>query len=207
MFETAEVRWFWPEQNLSLVRSWFFAGSQRVAQEKRTDRYLVFPKCSSTGVKLREDRFEIKVRKDAVKPCFFPKSVEGQLEFWSKWSHDYFWPPAQLKNIHRSDAWQIISKHRLLRRFSIEGEEIASEVHELESGCQVELTQATTNAETSPWLTLGLEAFGTDVDLEEILTKVAADFFLQHGPPPGVKLTSDNSFGYPAWLARLGKAS
>ena len=207
MFETAELRWFWPEQNLSQVRSWFFAGGQRVSLEKRTDRYLVFPKSSSTGVKLREDRFEIKVRGETVKPCTLPKGVEGQLEFWSKWSHDSFWPPARLKNLHRSDSWQIVSKHRLLRRFSVEGEEIASEIHELESGCQVELGQVTTSAETSSWLTLGLEAFGAGADLEEILTKVAADFFIDHGPPPGVKLEKNRSFGYPAWLSSLGKKS
>jgi hypothetical protein len=207
MFETAEIRWFWPQQNLSLVHSWFFAGGQRVSQEKRTDRYLVFPKCSSTGVKLREERFEIKVRGETVKPCPLPKGVEGQVEFWRKWSHDNFWPPAKLKNLHRSDSWQIVSKHRLLRRFSAKGKEIASEIHELESGCQVELGQVTTSSEASSWLTLGLEAFGADADLEEILTKVAADFFLGHGQPPGVKLTPDKSFGYPGWLSNVGKKS
>jgi hypothetical protein len=179
-----------------------------VSQEQRTDRYLVFPKSSSTGVKLREERFEIKVRGETVKPCVLPKGAEGQLEFWSKWSHENLWSPSKLKNLHRSDSWRIVSKHRLVRRFSVEAEEIASEVHALESGCQVELGRVSTNAEASSWLTLGFEAFGTrDADLEEIITKTAADFFLQQGNPPGVTLTLDRSFGYPAWLSNLAKSS
>lgn len=66
-----------------------------------------------------------------------------------------------------------------------------------QSGCQFEWTELT--AGSRRWLSIGLEAFGQPMDLEESLRVTAGK--VMPSIPPGLTLDETTSMSYPEWLA------
>jgi hypothetical protein len=69
LFNTAKIRWFWLERNVESIQSWFVGEGPMADSEIRTDIYLVLPGCETTGVKLRDNNFEIKALAETAARC------------------------------------------------------------------------------------------------------------------------------------------
>lgn len=205
MLKTAEMRWFWPAQNLETLQTWFSEAGGPPEREIRTDSYLVLPDCRTTGVKIRATLFEIKALTVDAGIWTFPTGQSGRLLRWVKWTHAGTDPSTLQEELCTSGTWQPVSKERFRRKFAVAGEavsEISSPGAVNESGCNVELTRVSVAGRQPVWLTLGLEAIGPDGQLLDILKRVGEVFFCSPGSPPGIKLSELNSFGYPEWLNR-----
>ena len=50
------------------ILSWFSAGHVPDSEPVQVQEYLLFPDCESVGVKLREQRFEIKAKSGPSRP-------------------------------------------------------------------------------------------------------------------------------------------
>jgi hypothetical protein len=203
LFNTAEIRWFWPERNVESIQSWFVGAGPMPDSEIRTDIYLVLPGCETTGVKLRNNNFEIKALAETAGSCFWPTGQSGLLQRWVKWSLASPKLPTLLDDLLSVGIWQSVTKERLLRKFTASPEtftETGSAHSDGEEGCSVELTRVTTDARQPSWLTFGFEAFGPNAKLFDILNVAAGHFFSRHGSPSGVELSEANSLSYPGWL-------
>ena len=64
---STEIRWLFQNDSFEMAAGWFknYSEISPKAEKMRTDYYLLFPGCDNVGVKLREEKFEIK------KPCNF----------------------------------------------------------------------------------------------------------------------------------------
>lgn len=201
MFQTAEVRWFYPEPLPAHVIAWF-CGKQSLEPQERTDRYLIFPGCETVGVKVREGRFEIKALQGTGGIVRYAPHVTGRAECWVKWS--YGDPPVEpwvrALQFERAD-WIDVVKARRLRSFVFDGTQVAEVpgLAQVELGATVELTRIT--ALDRDWWALAFEAFGASQRNRETLHAVAGIFFA-HNPPP-VRLNVTQSCSYPTWLAGL----
>ena len=83
MLNSAEVRWFFRGQSPAEVKHWLDMGEQH-KQEAREDEYVLIPSCQTTGIKLRNDRFEIKALTCRVGEERFAAKIEGVVEKWAK---------------------------------------------------------------------------------------------------------------------------
>ena len=216
MYHSGEFRWFCPGTPPDELAGWIGAGELGVAEAPRVDAYLVLPGCETTGVKIREGRFEIKARTSDPQAVVVTDSVSGIRDRWVKWSR-------QAPNIDAlralvaapGDDWAFVGKRRRLRKFTlVDGtvREVAASELPLR-GFQVELSalratggkldesEAATSRlpDADPWWSLSLEAFGPPGNvLQDVLA--AADYLCR--AVPGLRLGTRFSAGYPAWLAQ-----
>lgn len=209
---SAEMRWFFPGRVPEDVRTWFERGRAVPVEPARTDRYLAFPECDSVGVKIREGRLEIKANVAGPTLRAVNRHVEGWSDSWLKWSAGSGDPPfplaPALEHLMRHGTWIPVVKERRLRRWSAEGDALVEIVPGgpaawPASGCLVELTGLRAGDDGDPWFTLGFEAFGERDAVEGILSEALHAFFADHGAPPGLPLTEEESDSYPAWLDSL----
>lgn len=205
MKETAEIRWFWESSGPSEVVRWFAAGEDTIQQEERTDNYLLLPDCETVGIKLREDRFEVKALIGKEQNICPKTAPEGVLQRWTKWSLTSDRLPAMIEEITETGTWQAVTKNRLQRQLEIlpgptaerQGREKAAE-----AGCSVELTYLGNRHQLPCWMTLAFEACGLPSEAWKSLETAVERFWQDMGPPPGVLLSIADSFSYPAWLNR-----
>lgn len=180
---TAELRWFYrgtlPEETLQ----WFQQEQlgKYVAPEEREDVYLYLPECEYMGIKLRQERLEVKWRKAELGVVGFGDQVEGKAEKWGKWlCEDPSAESFQLAGVV-GKLWVSVKKVRAQRLYE---------------NCAVELTQL--NVGDNDWWSLAFEAVGDDVSLVDNLQTVASSVFKSHHYP---KLQVEDSYGYPSWLS------
>lgn len=209
MLHSAEIRWFFegslPEKEHLI---WFFSGqadelTSGQEEERRTDRYLVFPGCESVGVKERQRKFEIKTMRGSAETASYPGGISGRLETWVKWSYG---GPAALAWVaalrSETSGWIEIAKNRWTRKYSLDSESL-EEVHAKDAkpaeGCNIELTGV--EAAGSHWWTFGLEAFGDQQNVRSNLAAVANHFLTANRPP--FKLGTVGSVSYPVWMSGL----
>ncbi|WP_235526439.1 hypothetical protein [Nostoc piscinale] len=81
MLTTIEVRWFYPGTIPTEIEEWF---PQNCSPEKREDWYLYAPKCDYWGIKLRQERLEVKWRKAELGVLNVGELIEGRVEKWGK---------------------------------------------------------------------------------------------------------------------------
>ena len=208
-YQTAEVRWFFREKAEKDPVGWFVMGQPSDLRgqwaDPRVDRYLLFPGCTSIGVKERESRFEIKALQGAAGTVRFPGRVTGLLEHWVKWSYGQAPVAAWTKALRQErERWIEVEKTRMLRTFSLDHgvlEEVSSD-YQPGQGCTIELTKVAINvAGAELWWTIGLEAFGPVEKAALNLHKIANAFFALTTPP--WQLSTVNSCSYPVWLHGL----
>lgn len=207
---SAEIRWFFrldpspvpeqPPQPPAPVLAWFLESLKLPwPQQSRTDRYLLLPGCTSTGVKLREGRFEIKALCRTTEPVVLADGITGLVDRWVKWSYGSEAAGPWTAALNRETAgWLDVTKWRLLRSFDLAGTEV---VEVTEGGIPtiantVELTVV--RAHNRYWWTLGLEATGVPEKLGKHFKRLSRYFFGQTNPP--LVLNEDHSYAYPTWI-------
>jgi len=205
MFHTSEIRWLTAGILLKETLGWFTAGQRLERATVQVHEYLVFPGCDTVGVKLREDRFEIKANLGVSQPLSLPMGVQGRSERWIKWSLPTKELPMLGQALHQSGPWLRVRKERNQRTFSAETghlREVSRDALPV-TGCNIELTSIEVEADPPCWFTFGFEAYGPPSVTAGILEEGVASFFKAQGQAPGMNLTKTNSFSYPTWLKNL----
>ncbi|NNK71837.1 MAG: hypothetical protein HKO94_01470 [Flavobacteriaceae bacterium] len=154
LFKSSEIRWFSSEKESleSIFRS--LPGEFDNAQE-RTDYYLITA-LANTGIKIREGRHELKLKRDSDE---FIESI-GTIEHWAKWSSTEEQNILNtIEDIHLSD-WLAVIKKRFLKIYSVSknGKNVANAYGFVHDGCGVEFTIL--KIDDQMVYTLGLEAWG-----------------------------------------------
>lgn len=223
MYYSAETRWFFEGALPESVAAWFDSSAMAHREAKRTDEYLLLPGCSTTGVKLREERLEVKAQIHPPEAVSYDDSVSANRDAWVKWSRP-IGNIGALRNVRTADddRWVFVEKARSIRLVSLESaapSHPADPTTRLANGCQLELSTiraAVGLLDTPPspndwdsageWWSLSLEAFapwlgdGTHRFFENL--DAGARYLFSSAPP--VRLTQDASRSYPAWLQQFG---
>jgi hypothetical protein len=185
MLISIELRWFYPGTIPIETNDWFntqASGELVEPPEAREDFYLQIPECEYLGVKLRQQRLEIKLRQSELGVLRFGDNLEGKVEKWAKWmcednTAENLLPVDVIKN----KPWVGVKKVRSQRRYP---------------NCNFELTQL--NIQGNEWWTLGFEAFGAEVNLMENLQAAAS---LVGENCRGLQMRSQDSYAYPKWFS------
>jgi hypothetical protein len=204
MVPSAEVRWFIPTELPEDVLGWFTNGRKIDPEISRDDEYLVLPGSDAVGVKLRQERFQIKALVSPPHTITIGHGITGRTDQWVKWSFAHESLKQMLPALHESGQWVTVTKERYLRKFSAEG--TISEVDQGDrpgKGCNVELTRINVKMDPGVWFSLGFESFDGQGEVTSILEEALRSFFAKHGPPPDLKLEEANSLSYPAWLSEF----
>ena len=200
LFESAEVRWFFPDGDARVpaLVAWF---SSVKAEEPRVDRYLRRAR-SDLGLKLRGAKpSSADLKLEAKFLVASPGAIElgrvrGRVERWRKVAFT-----VASSSLEDDGAWLAIEKERRARRWALAGG-AAREVSggALESGCNAELTALCAidgDRRRRAW-TLGLEAFGREDALLQTLEESARALFSEQ---PSLTIGSDRAASYPSWIA------
>ena len=192
------------------MAAWFADGSIGVSAPKRTDDYLLLPGCSTTSVKLREGRFEVKVITSEPVSVSWSAQVAGKRDTWVKWSRKISDPDALLELTGSDDAtWLSVSKQRDLRLLSLDGaapEEVEPNTVRLTNGCQFELTRIVLGGRgrEEPWWSCSFEAFG---QAPSVVRNLESGMEFVFRTPPPLPLHEDRSMSYPYWLMQCTQHS
>ena len=207
MLHTSEARWFIAKILPDEVLDWFRAGRALESEGVQVHEYLLFPDVSTVGVKLREGKLEIKAMVSPPRPLSRDLGVTGRMDEWVKWSFASEGLKTLAPALQQSGRWLKVRKERVLRTFSAGGDGQVEETSRLTpfpaSGCNVELTRVTVEADPRFWFSLAFEAFGAPALALKILEIAIRSFFQEHGRAPGIRLSQRNSLSYPAWLVNL----
>jgi hypothetical protein len=210
VLHTAEARWFIAKILPDEILEWFKAGQALESEGGQVHEYLLLPDVSTVGVKLREGKLEIKAMASAPRPLRRVLGASGRTDQWVKWSFASEGLQTLAPELQRSGRWLKVRKERFLRRFSAGGDGLVEETSRLmtfpPSGCNVELTRITVEADPRFWFSLAFEAFGPPALAVKILEIAIRSFFQEHGRAPGIRLSQRNSLSYPAWLVKLTRA-
>jgi hypothetical protein len=203
MFYSAEARWFFPGDLPDKMVAWFERGSLGVSSPERTDEYLLLPGVSTTSVKLREGRFEVKVITGELEEVAWSDKIVCAQDTWVKWSRKLSDPGALRELTAGDDArWIRIAKQRDLRLISLDNEEaveIEPNTIRLSNGCQFELTRINLLDSDAGdlWWSFSFEAFGKPGSIVENLKRGTSHVL---GAPPPLPLPKAQSMSYPQWL-------
>lgn len=184
MLTSIELRWFYPDTLPPLIQDWFSSDSLNEpleAPSQREDFYLRLPQCETLGIKLRQERVEIKWRK-AELGLLRKGNVEGKAEKWVKWMCDDKAAQSLVTvDIESKAHWVSVMKQRQLRKYP---------------NCNVEITNL--NIEGNAWWSLAFEAYGEEADLMDNLQSAANLVLPTYS---GANLQLQDSYAYPKWLA------
>lgn len=181
---TIELRWFYPGTIATEVERWFqedCPGEKLESPEEREDVYLYLPECEYLGIKLRQEKLEIKWRKAELGVLRFAQGLEGKAERWAKWSCEDPTKESFLPADVVGKPWVSVQKVRSQRRYQ---------------DCNVELTHLSVRGDA--WWSLGFEAPvepATPVDNFHLLTTQVLKTY------PNSHLQAQDSFAYPSWLS------
>lgn len=203
MFSSVEVRWFYPGEIPDKVQTWFGGiATEVIEQAPREDIYLLSTHAGKFGIKLRENRIEVKEKEHVYGDRQLGHQVVGAIESWNKVSfgleedqHNYF----STQNL--TPSWIAITKTRQLsefyfKRYNPKTDTLFSFSVE---ACHLELTKI--EVQDQYWWTLGLEAYGADDKNFDHLLQRTGQFFSEELP---FQLDLEHSYGYPQWLNQLG---
>ncbi|MFQ4143144.1 hypothetical protein [Chlorogloeopsis sp. ULAP02] len=205
MLTTYELRWFYPRKAPEEIQLWFEQNclvQPLQAPETREDIYLYSPESKFLGIKLRQERLEVKWRKAELGTLNFSGSVEGKVEKWGKWlCCDSKQESFELDQVVNNPVWVSVQKvrysqlYQVLPEFSLQP---MCDDENIDNGCKVELTHLT--IQESAWWSLGFEAFGDNSRLMDNLQITANKAF---NTECGFKFLAVDSYAYPSWLTRV----
>jgi CheY-like chemotaxis protein len=157
-----EIRWFFPataaDRRPALCND--------VVPARRTDRYAAPGHCGC-GIKLRNERLEMKLRRKSLGQLTLPAAA-GDLEQWDKWSLPLTVAPA-LADLQTS-GWIAVEKNRFRIYFSLGPAGIYQLDQPPDSGYQLEWCELEVNGQR--WLTVGLESLGDSAVLAQHFSSV-----------------------------------
>lgn len=203
MLTTTEIRWFYSGTLPAEIQDWFntdVLGEHHHPPEEREDVYLHIPECEYLGIKLRQKRLEIKLRKAELDALRFGDNLEGKAEKWVKWSCED--PTAESLipvDLVKKAPWLTVKKVRCQRKYQVSYNTSLISVpvdRAIDRGCNVEITQL--NIHDNAWWSLAFEAYGEDTNLIDNLKAVASWILKSY---PIFKLQTQDSYAYPKWLA------
>jgi len=203
---SAELRWFWSEEEPVELASWFHSRDVHPfapgGGETRVDRYLVDSQQFGLGIKCRGGKsgIEVKGLVSTFEPGLAVDPFLGPIEIWAKWASG-----SLSLDSHETIA---IEKRRWLRKFDTAAgspREMELDVTEKpargepfpESSCNVEFTVISLVGHSS-WWTLGFESFGGLARVAQGL-KAVAEVLASRDPPP---MQKGLQVSYPEWLAK-----
>jgi hypothetical protein len=203
VYPTTEVRWFLAENIPRRAEQWFRdVGEPNHLLESRVDRYLRLPNDNALGIKLRENRLEIKARSATYGNVIISSSVAGRLEGWLKWSFQLADDDAQAITFGGTDpSWVSVNKERMLKRFLVRDQGAAIPVPVDDSGpktCALELTATAALGQT--WWSLAFEASGDDVQSRDRLVFTARQIF---ATPHPFTFVAGESLSFPQSLRKI----
>ncbi len=185
MLTSIELRWFYRGTLPPEIQDWF--DSQALleppeAPEQREDFYLLLPECETLGIKLRQERLEIKWRKAELGVLRFGDNAEGKAEKWVKWICEDNTVESLVKvDVESKANWVGVLKVRSLRKYP---------------NCNVEITRLT--IEGNSWWSFAFEAYGEEANLMDNLQSAANIVFQTYS---GSNFQLQDSYAYPKWLA------
>lgn len=189
-FTSLECRWFLEKP----VPKEFELIFKEVPVDVRTDVYWVKdfknnPNALNQGIKLREGRFETKTKTNVYRIPEIPAIVQQ----WKKTGEVI---PQEL-NLQKD--WLEIPKKRQLINYRIEDGILSKASEYSPEGCNFELTHFGPPFEK--YSTIGLEAFGTEENLQKYLSITYAEISNTSVIEQIVSLKISKS--YPEWIAEL----
>jgi len=199
MLESIELRWFFKGvMPKNVVKYCNLSFKCRI--EYRTDYYLELKNCNYLGIKLRDERLEIKWRKNSndVLKLYNP-NMSGNIESWVRWE----WVDGasyndiiKFMNIQTNSPLIKIDKKRSQKKFIVKNR-VLEEIYcnQRDFDCALEITELKINDQM--WWSVGFDIFkGEDKTLFEVMIK-------DHGIQDlMLKFDVDNSFGYPEWISK-----
>jgi hypothetical protein len=205
MYSTVEVRWFYRGAIPDEVRYWLgISGSPAIQETTRIDTYFCLPEYDDLGIKLRQDRLEIKQRHRHLGELTFSECASGYVEAWRKWSFPLAIADQQPAALTLpTGAWLQVKKIRLLYRFGLgDDRRLLALPPDVVAGpgCEVEASNIWITGQQ--WWSLAFETFGPESSLEDSLLATAENLLVHKEAPI---LAARASYGYPSWLARIIK--
>ena len=80
-----EIRWFY-NHNFDEIKEWWELQNLPYNDEgQRTDYYFLIPTVDNLGIKIRENKLEVKWRIPNSQKRFETERLEGFIEEWVKW--------------------------------------------------------------------------------------------------------------------------
>ena len=86
MYHSGEIRWICRNGPRAEVESWFSNCSTAVSEPPRKDTYVILPRCTTAGVKIRQGNIEVKAQTEPTTLASFTERVSGYQDAWVKWS-------------------------------------------------------------------------------------------------------------------------
>lgn len=200
-YPTLEVRWFLRGQIPETIAQDFHQGTIVPPLEKREDWYLQLPHNEELGIKLRENKVEIKKRVDDRGTRQLSEHVAGQLEEWVKWGFGSDIENQLFLEHAFQQEWIAIKKSRQQKTYQILNQKITEVIDPacpIERGCNLEL--ATLEMQNQTWFSLGFEAFGERDRLQETFDQVV-HYVLKNSQFS--TLQAENSYSYPGWISAV----
>lgn len=206
ILDSLEVRWFFAGDHLAAAAACASFASVTV-EGRRVDHYLVTDR-NDLGLKARlvegeTTKVETKYLVRGMGTIRLGERIAGNLERWRKLSLAV----DDRQGLRRQGLWLAVEKDRRLRKFAFENG-YATEVSATsrpDAGCGFELTQVRYRLDDElsvPEWTLGLEAFGPEPKLLEILQATSRVAFIDDAR---FELDGARSASYPEWLLCLGE--
>lgn len=197
------MRWFFNGIVPEKVSSGF-NDEKSIKQPEREDLYLIFPGSTATGVKFRDDKFEIK---SLVKVCgpYLDETIVGNIEIWEKWSCSLEELKAFKMLAQRSGFWQAVKKERIVKNLALSNGSLIEGVDDTEEGCNLELTQLVVNNKN--YWTLGYEAFSFKKEEEDLLIDILKKAMHKKSwfsdEISNLNLNLKNSYSYPDFFHKF----
>ena len=210
MVNSAEIRWFFPEQEMDALQDLFPKappGDRLNWQQTRTDIYRVVPGADILGLKVRGNGgLELKSLRSASADFHWKPEGEfalpvvlGRTDAWVKWelpenANERLMPEA--REVH-------VRKVRWLRKYSADRGALRQVYahgpgSRPSSGCNVERTELTAGQER--WLSVSFEAFGEPEQVAATLKDGVALVMPGASETEILALSGACSQSYPAWL-------
>ncbi len=205
MFNSAEIRWFRPGPVPEETLKWFRSVHARIPEQPaRTDYYLSLPGNNAMSIKFREEMIEFKQAYGEENLTWTNDKVSGKAGKWQKWSYPLENEAGAMNSVNvYSESWIKVVKQRSLILFQASDTGMPKPTTASilpENGCGLEITRVELPDKNERWWTLGLEAFGREDKLMDMLSLVAELVFSLPGCP---ELKLIESMSYPGWMAKM----
>jgi hypothetical protein len=207
---STEIRWFFKKDSMQEIEKWFRGSGKFLShQPERSDYYLSAGALLTHGIKIREGKFEVKIRQHDWGQISLPNNNTGKGNMWCKYSFalkedeevrhvtDAF---KSFRSVGLNKDWIRVDKKRMVVRYLFDPDNSSVSKVTAEQtpaqGCNVEFTTVAIN-HGQVFCTFGFEAYGKGVDVKRNLDLTLAAVFSELNV---TGLGMENSFSYPEFI-------